>query len=193
MPSSASFIHCQAGGVMCNTRGTSIVVQHTQGPSLLATACKSQAHKYFRFERHATQSPGAPWQAWRTWRPARLRVGCCRFLLRARSNKRCRSNLLLSRPCASAPPSLLSLLRPAPALRPVPAGASAAPGSHGRPWSRGRSTMSRMATASNHGGPRSAASHGCNAMNALLVKEGHNTSIERTNHGKPWFAAHVER
>jgi len=133
---------------------------------------------------------------------ARVASGRCRRCgLRARSNEAgTRSNLWLPRPCASAPPMPRSHAGAGTSLRHVPARASVAADSHGRLWSH--STMPSMASAAKSRrsrvcvraiGLRSAVPRGYAAMNSSLVNQGHNPSIERTNRGKPRFAAHVER
>jgi hypothetical protein len=176
------------------TRGPSVVSWHTGQSRSYSPHQPSARRPPLRAARHAITRCALASMAHLA--PAWLRFSAVAAGFECVQTSGTRSNPLLPRPCASAPPVLLPLARPVPAMRPVPASASAVSGSHGRPWSHGRHTMSRMASTANHGGLRSAVPRGCIAMNAQLVKEGHNTSIERTCHGRlrlPRHAAHVER
>jgi hypothetical protein len=77
--------------------------------------------------------------------PAWLRFGAGAVRFEQVRTSATRSNLLLSRPCASAPPMPRSLARAGTSLRHVPARASVAAGSHGGLSSR--STMPSIASA----------------------------------------------
>jgi len=176
---------------MRNTRGAGVVSVHPGKSRSYSPHRPSTQRPSLRAARHAVARRALASMAHLA--PARLRVSAVAVRFERVQTSGVRSNLLLPRPCASAPPTPRLPCTAGTGLRPVPASASAAPGSHGRPWSRSRRTMSRMASPSSHGGPRNAMLLDCIAMNTQLVKEGHNPSIERTCPGKPGHAAHVER